>query len=51
MGEIINRMVELDFIHLSILSVNLSEHQFNILQAMEMERLRSSEKDDQTLTH
>lgn len=43
MAEIIQRMVKLDFIHLAILSVNLSEHQFNILQGIEIQRLRSSE--------
>lgn len=43
MAEIIARMVKLDFVHLAILSVNLSEHQFNILQHWEIQRLRSSE--------
>lgn len=49
MTDILTRLVKLDFVHLAILSVNLSEHQFNVLQQSEINRLRSS-KEDQPLT-
>lgn len=48
LSEILERLIHLDFAHLCILGVNLAEHQFNILQAAEINRLRSS-KDDQPL--
>ena len=44
MAEIIERMVNLDFIRLAILAVNLSEHQFNILQHNEILRLSEAKK-------
>ena len=43
LGDIIGKMVKLDFAHLAILSVNLSDHQFNILQQAEMNRLKQCE--------
>lgn len=55
LNRILLEVVKLDFVHLAILSVNLSQLQFDILQQAEINRLRSSERakaaEDQSLTH